>query len=281
MFVKYLPQIIILVALVGIVIFIARKVPKIKDRVAEGIPESEPSSVEKKIKSKAFWEKFQKTISVTCRSIAKGVVAIAKGFSAGFVMIKKEINKKPFVKKEKSIINLGGVSDNSKEGFAGKANVVKNVFKTALAKKLDEARKLKGEGKFQDAEKIYIDLVVSNPKSPKSYEELGRVYMDMQNFKDAAASFEQAISLGTKNQNNIYPLTARCFFKSELYKKALEYAEMANDVDPKDIESLKIIVGVHKRNKNEMLERIALEKIVAINPQDSESVSRLNTLKSI
>ena len=105
--------------------------------------------------------------------------------------------------------------------------------------------------------------------------------MEMQNFKDAGASFEQAISLGTKNQNNIYPLTAKCYFKSELYKKALEYAEMAIDSDPKDVESLKIIVGVHKRNKNEMLERIALEKIVAINPQDSESVSRLNTLKSI
>ncbi len=281
MFVQYLPQIIILVALVGIVIFIVRKVPKIKDQVAEVIPEAEPSSVEKKIKSKAFWEKFRKIISAVFSATAKGVVAITKGFGAGFAMIKKEINKKPFIRKEKAITNVGEFSENSKDNMMSKASAVKNVFKTALAKKLDEARKLKGEGKFQEAEKIYIDLVVSNPKSPKPYEELGRVYMEMQNFKDASASFEQAISLGTKNQNNIYPLTAKCFFKSELYKKALEYAELAIDVDSKDIESLKVIVGVHRRNKNEMLERIALEKIVAINPQDSESVSRLNTLKSI
>lgn len=275
----YIPQIIIIAAIVGIVVFIARKVPKVKEELKGKIPDhTEASVAQKKKQSEAFWKRFLGVFTVAGKGIYAGVLGVLKGGRAGVSIVKREVSKRIKDKPRKKT----GTPNEGKTSSVFKArdkNLKRAEKKYPEDPGLHSARKLKGEGRIEDAEKSYINLIVKNPKDHRAYEELGRLYMEQKNYKDAASSFEEALSHGTPNEKNVEALAAKSNFEAGRFSKAIDHAENATKIDGKDTDSLAIIAKVHKKNKNDTLERIAWEKITALNPDHKEAGERLTELK--
>jgi len=267
---NYIPQAIIVAAVVAIVILIARKVPTVKKQLDEEV--GEISVVEKRKRNKEFWDKVGSTTVAVAKGAYSGIIGAVKGVKSGYSTVKDQAAKKgkwslgkpgrkmrdavPEEKPEEPKPLMPQKEDDSDSG-------------------MNAARKLKGEGKLKDAEQAYIDIILKDPKDCKPYEELGRVYEEQGNHKDAAQSLDQALKLGTPNEKNVNAMAAKCYFESKSHRNALEHAEKAVELNERDTDSLAVIAKVHARNKNSTMERITWEKVMAFDPENKEAKERL------
>lgn len=179
----FFPQILIIVAVVGIIIIIVRKYPeasKLKDN------EKEDSS-----KNKTFWGRILTVIKYIGRKIKQFSVTVFKNIYPKAKNIRKG---REIIQPQDDIISLS-----KNKPVVQKDQSEKEILENKLEEEneivdlLEEAAEFLGSDNYQEAEKKYIEIVKLDPKNIRAYKGLGKVYKEQGNIKDAKSSYEQVL----------------------------------------------------------------------------------------
>lgn len=165
-----IPQLIIILALVGIIVIVARKFPELAKTKNQ-------TYAQNKRRASIVQRSFTKVISFSVnivRTVFTKIVKIRDLKKNKIIQEKKEQEIKKLVSNKK-------IPDINKK---------KNKINPHV-----QAIELLTQNKFNEAEKTYLNLIQKNPKDTKAYKGLGIIYLKQKNLNDAQASFEQVLKL--------------------------------------------------------------------------------------
>lgn len=111
-----------------------------------------------------------------------------------------------------------------------------------------EADKLFKDGKYDEAEKIYLKIATKDPKNIKVYNMLGAIYMERKNFTDAKEAFLAALGIDDMKSSTHYNYARACIELRE-FRNAKESLEKAIKLD-KENEKYKKALQEVKRKMN-------------------------------
>ena len=188
-------QILILVGSAGMVVSVLRKIPvllKLPARPQEVLPaQSFFLRLRTRIKDLKYSEYRVKVLSWFEKALRKARLLFLKIDNFFLSGIKKaregsqtwKIRSRAWVehKREKKIKKLEALQGIEKEKFIDKIKETKS-----------------GDGGKDNAakkEKELIKAISRNPKNPQLYKDLGFLYLDLENYKDAQQAFEQTLKL--------------------------------------------------------------------------------------
>lgn len=97
---------------------------------------------------------------------------------------------------------------------------------------LDKADNLAQAGQYVRAEKIYLQLVTSNPQDASLYNKLALVYLGKKEFKDAAKALDQALTLEPDN-DTFYNNLGLLLYQQGKYDEAIESYERSIEINNK------------------------------------------------
>ncbi len=161
---SFIPQVIIILALVGIIVIVARKFPQL-------------SAMKVQTKQR---QKEQSIFSRSFKRITSFSVTIIRAIFARVVKIRD-------FKKDKQDKQI-------KEQEVGELISGRPIARpTVMTENNAFAKPVKN--KFKQDEQNYLNLIQKNPKNTKAYIGLGKLYLAQKNFSDARASFEQVLKL--------------------------------------------------------------------------------------
>jgi Tfp pilus assembly protein PilF len=185
---RFLPQALIIVALVVLVIMIARKLPKTAKLEAElamnKVPLRRPASKPARLQG------ITKLLRSTGRGIATGARAVVKVVGRGRLRSVLKLAERKRMPKVESVTKSSG------------AGVPTEKDKIIL-QLLREAEDYSRQANWPAAEKVYIKVVALQPKTLEAYLGLGNLYMKQKNWNDAASSYQVAIE---GDRNNVTAL---------------------------------------------------------------------------
>lgn len=182
---KLFPQLIILIALVAIIVIVARRIPKLAEVKVE----------EKKPQPESKWRKILQSIL----NFARKAIAAIKIFS--FNLIKRLVSKIKEIREKREVQPEAKkeVKELVKEALpVQKAEV---SVTDGIIDLLEKASKMFGAGDFTGAEKAYIEIIKKDPANSRAYKGLGKIYLKQNNLKDARASFEQVLKIKTDDED--------------------------------------------------------------------------------
>lgn len=207
-----IPQIFIILSLGGITFIFLRKIVKIeiyhKNLNTDIIDKKKEDSsakefiklTKKKIKFGKFQLGFRKLKDVLLKIMAK-LIELLKQISLFFVKVRQgfwRVLKKIDNKLESKFKTLVQKSRDKKQAYK-----IKKEQKKEEQKKLEQVKKINQKKRGVEAmilEKKYIDKITENPKNIMAYQNLGRLYLDQKNFKDAKECFNHILKLEPKNK---------------------------------------------------------------------------------
>lgn len=184
----FIPQIIILVAIVTIVIIIIKKFPEASKYSKE---ESGKGNGEK-----ALGARVLSVLKYIGKRIKIFSVSIVKGIFSGVQKARKKKTKSRRTDKDDMLSDL--VHD---KPDLGQQDVTTDEVDNNESKEdkvidlLEKAAESLGSGYYKRAEENYIEVIKKDPKNIRAYKGLGKVYSKQNNKKDAKASFEQVLKM--------------------------------------------------------------------------------------
>lgn len=190
----FLPQIIILACLFGIIVIIFRKFPVLAE-IKEGVVAYPKKKLGVALKDKT--RRFGYLARNFCLFIFQKLV----GYTKKITQISKEAKMTQITQKQlKSLVSRKpGVMPILKEKmWARKLLEVPNLQREALS--------LVNGDQLLEAEKIYIEIIKRDPKNIEAYKNLGMIYLKQKNFGDAKAAFRQVVKLDPKNKEILLEL---------------------------------------------------------------------------
>lgn len=190
---NFFPQIIILLALAGIIVLIARKFPALaeaEERELRRVPLVSRDVLKEKT------EILGRTIKNFClfvfKSITRRVTSLKK--------VLRETGKAP-LRVQKQLRHL--ITRRPSLDQVKRQEVLETVDLLVL---LNKASGLVKNDKLDEAEKIYIEVLKKDPKSIRVYKSLGEIYLKRHNFGDAKAAFRQIKKLDPNNKEALAQL---------------------------------------------------------------------------
>ncbi|MFA6296081.1 MAG: hypothetical protein WC663_01890 [Patescibacteria group bacterium] len=191
-----IPEIIIILALAGIIMIAAKKFPEVAK-----------IKVENKNKEKSLFQKAGKSIIDFSVSVAKAVFARIANLKNLKDKIKKEEKKdvdnisRPRQELRKLILNR----PKSKPKVLP---IAKTETKSPISLRA-KAELLTGKKEYKEAEKVYLELIKKDPRDIVAYKGLGKIYFIQQILSDAQSAYEQAVKLNPddlESQTEIYKI---------------------------------------------------------------------------
>ncbi len=98
---------------------------------------------------------------------------------------------------------------------------------------MGEADKALSNRKYNDAEKLYIQIATQEPTNPKVYFQLGTIYLAQKNYYDAKDAFLQTLKLEPENLEADINLST-AYMELKDYFKATQVLLKALDQEPKN-----------------------------------------------
>lgn len=188
-----IPELIIILALAGIIIIVAKKFPEVAK-----------IKVESKNKEKSIFSKAGKKILNFSVNIIKSI----------FIKIINLKNLKNIIKKEKEK-NIQEKKVVEIKKFFAKKPKTKSILpadktKTTSAISLRaKAELLTGKKDYKQAEKAYLELIKKDSKDIIAYKGLGKIYFLQKILNDAQDAYEMAVKLNPddlESQTEIYKI---------------------------------------------------------------------------
>jgi len=204
-----IPPILVILSLIGIILFLVKKVPQIaqldEENFKSGESESLKINLEKtNIRLKKTTQKFNRIFK----------------WLGSFLFAWKRIarrKKKTKLKKDKAYeleniseeelfiqeIEVGNVKKSSQHPKSTEKKLEdffkqnKKIVRPMISKKVVKPQKIK-ENQF---EKMLINKIAANPKDIKAYKQLGEYYMEIKSWNYAKECFKQIIKLNPGNIN--------------------------------------------------------------------------------
>ncbi|MFH0830968.1 MAG: tetratricopeptide repeat protein, partial [Parcubacteria group bacterium] len=184
---RYLPQILIILALAVLVIVVVRKLPKTAKLEAE-LATQKTLAKSKKVRKlppvlAVVGAKVGPLLKTTGRGLATsgkkiGQVIVRGRLKEIFAIVARRQGKKPMVSASK---------------IAAKSSAQLTEREQAILKLLKEAEDYARQANWPAAEKVYIKVVALAPKTLEAYLGLGELYLKQKNWNDAAESYKVAL----------------------------------------------------------------------------------------
>ena len=291
------PQILIIIGISGIIIILTRRLP----HVPEMNVEEEKLTEKEGLKLNLRWLMWIETGLIGIGSIIKKSLVILRTYlKKGFAFLFKKISK--LISKEEKSISQGLLELRLEK--VRKRKVIDNLFK--------EARKLISSGKFEEAEKFYINIITLEPKNTRAYKALGAIYLKKGNWQDAKESFDQVSKLDDKDDEvwanlglsleklgnlekarhafeRAVKLNKNCvqysiklgdtFFGLGFFRKALANYQKATQLDNKSVKALEKVVQAALRLEDKNLVKGTLERILGVEPTNRLARDKLRRIR--
>jgi len=142
------------------------------------------------------------------------------------------------------------------------------------AQKLAEADRLRKDGHLPRARRICEDLLKSYPDYVGALHTLGTVQYDMNQYKKSLATLNQANSICPDNWQILVAL-ARNLVQTDRIDEALSLLDRAQELEPDQIATLNTYAKIWQIREDYRQAARSLEKLVEINPDDTESKNQL------
>ncbi|MBU1178309.1 tetratricopeptide repeat protein [Patescibacteria group bacterium] len=179
---NFIPQLIVVVSLIIIIIIVARKAAK--------TTEIKESDLEKK-KNKE-WHLLKKGLRLFAHKVKQLSVRFLQLVTFRAKEVRREVKQKakalPTEQDEEELAQLAEEKPTAAESAP-------TVEADEVIDMLEKASSCFGKGDFDQAEKIYIEIIAEDPKSFRAYKGLGRIYKRQRNYSDAKKSFEQVLKI--------------------------------------------------------------------------------------
>lgn len=194
----FIAQILILVSLLGIGVIILRKIPallSLPEKPKEILP-SQPffSRLKRKIKGWQYSEYRGKILAWLEKLLRKTRLLFLKIDSFFLAGIEKARERSQLWK-----VKSRAWVEHKRQKKIKKLEALQKIEKAELIDKLKETKKGDqaeiGVEHLAKKEKELIKTISQNPKDPELYKELGSVYLEAKNFKDAQQAFEEAFKI--------------------------------------------------------------------------------------
>ncbi len=91
----------------------------------------------------------------------------------------------------------------------------------------------------------YSKAIALEPNNPTRYENLGKIFLALENFEDAGKCYIEASKLDTKNRE-YHKTIAECFKKETKYQEAKTWYEKILEFSPYDKETLQALEDLNK-----------------------------------
>jgi tetratricopeptide (TPR) repeat protein len=185
---NFIPQILIILAITGIIIIVIRKFPeasKVEDKDLSG-----------KSKPKGGFARFASFAGYLGNRLKVFSVLIAKKVYSRFDKAKKEKAGKPDTDKIVSgLIKEKPKVETEAEPLKIKEEEEKDKDKDKVFDLLEEASEQSGSGDMKKAEEIYFEIIKLDAKNKRAYKGLGKIYLKQKNYDDSISSFEQVLKI--------------------------------------------------------------------------------------
>jgi tetratricopeptide (TPR) repeat protein len=224
-----IPPILIVISLVGIIVFLVKKAPKVASL------SEEEKIVEKELgaSKKSFWKKFSKKKEGEegkdfNHKMLLSLEKIMKRFKVFFLKLEnmfttwgESIRNKRKKREEENTIQLAETTpekntlpaekEKYREFFTRESKGIeipkeekdiKNKEEQTENHKELEKKEIKNKIERKDIlEKILVERIAANPKDMEAYERLGEYYLEIENWNYAKECFKQVLKLNPKNEN--------------------------------------------------------------------------------
>jgi Ca-activated chloride channel homolog len=115
---------------------------------------------------------------------------------------------------------------------------IRSAMADSAASRNRQGNKLYGEGKFQDAEKAYLDAQAVEPGRPELLYNMGNTLLRQKKFDQAVQALHQAINKGNRGlQGNSWYNLGNAFFENGKFKEAVESYVQTLKINPADREA--------------------------------------------
>lgn len=287
---SFLPQIIILLALVGIITVVLRKTPEVTDIFRRGGFKRLPAQILEFFRTRArpmaknvlqkLWRLVLDVKAVSKTSNITRNQIIQRFKQAGSRLPKANLG---FFKSPKS----SGVDlSRTEQSFASEDfEVAEQKFITVIKKDPKNEAAFEGLGRlymakrnFGEAVETYKFLIRLNPANPDYYSELGQAYYHQRSYDKAFAAYEQAIELAPDSPASYINLGLVLEGKSNLKEAILNYRR-AVDLENNNSQFLILLAEalIRKGDKDEA-ENI-LEQVLQLEPTNNHAREKLMQLK--
>lgn len=131
------------------------------------------------------------------------------------------------------------------------------------------------EDKSEEAEKYLLQAVKINP-APDILYTLGLVYYGEQDFLNAAKCFEQALAAG--EDAKLIEKTAFCFKQIDDFKNAIKYYSQLHKKDPQNLQFIRELAFLYKKDNDLQNAIIFYEKSIALDKKDHIACTNLGLI---
>jgi len=176
----------VIVLCLGVIVFIyLRKFPRARTLDVKTVPAARRAEVRDRI----LLERIKRNSEWGKSVVGKGLAPIGK--------VSKLIVKKLFSK-------IYDLEEKYKKEAAGQNPLKRGQLKNKMTQLLSDAQKSFKEGKYQEAEKTYIEIISLDPKNIEAYEGLNDVYLEIKEYAQALQTAEFILKLISRQST---PLT--------------------------------------------------------------------------
>lgn len=123
----------------------------------------------------------------------------------------------------------------------------------------DKARQLKNEGKYEEAEVIFKQIIAIQPENPNAHFDLGNVYLHQHKYTETMNYYEKAIKLGLSEEHMLmYHFNlSMCYIDLGRNKEAIHHLRECLKINPDYTEAKNLLGMVEDAYKN--YERLEIE----------------------
>lgn len=175
----------VIVLCLGVIAFIyLRKFPKTRTLDVQTVPAARRAEVRDRI----LLERIKRNSDWGKSLVIKGLIPVGRIFK---VVVKKLFSK------------IYDLEEKYKKQAASQAPLKRSQLNNKVVQLIAVAQKLFRDGKYQEAEKIYIEIISLDPKNIEAYEGLNDVYLEIKEYPQALQTAEFILKLVSRQSTQL------------------------------------------------------------------------------
>ncbi|MEK7189520.1 MAG: tetratricopeptide repeat protein [Patescibacteria group bacterium] len=193
MFYSFFPIVLIFISLAAVVIVVVRKFPQMTGLDTEKLPEVKQAKIKEEIQFQKFLRHLS-SLGVKLKSQSKYLGFFKNGWLATQGRFRVAVHnlqekyKKSVIAEFKKEVNESAADVKSKKGAVKKKTTASAI--QANVDPLKQAEKSREAGDLPTAERLFIEVIKTNPREADAYRGLGKTYLAMEKLKEAKETFE-------------------------------------------------------------------------------------------